>query len=847
MTRRTTSPATPSFHRHPLAAAIAACLRQPGRELAAAAALALVLGCPAAALADTYTVTNTDDAGPGSLRQAVLDANANPGVDEILFASSVTGTIGLTSGPIAIESAMWIRGPGADALRIDANDQSEIILADLQAVCTSAQVDSPGVIIEGFALIGASGDAVSIVGGSLVRDCEPIAIIRDCTISAASNNGISVSGNDHVGGVLIERCTIQDNADDGITVYGAPVLVTDSLISGNATGIFIPSGYYSGGGHVENTVITANADSGIHLTDGSVSVVSSTISGNGTDGISTEYAGGMSHASVENCTISGNHRNGVYGVDQAIFTIQNSSLSSNGNYGLFLGYTSRMTVRHSTVASNLAGGALCQYANTLSLQDSIISGSGNGTEVDLVDQYGCLIAENSLIQNPGEVHVDLSTNLVGVDPLLGPLTDNGGPTLTHALLPGSPAIDHGDPAFLPPPDYDQRGAGFPRVVNGRIDMGAFEVQDGEPPVEPSGSAWLKSLGDTNGDGTPEIAVVARTDGRNLAAVRDAANDTLVSQFEFSAELKAVDVEVMNDFLYGYGLGPNLVLLGDGPPTAETRNALGGERLGSVAFNPSFTPVDLTVLPDEDGNGVPELGTLGQGSTRVEILDAVTGDPVNNLWFAPSFDPRQVIRLPDLNGNASAEVGVVLTKADEPDRVAIKDTLTGERVGTLMAWQPQQGFDLLQALPVPDADGNPTGKVALLLHEPATGTTLVRVTDATTNAQLAMVRGYNPSFDPVKLAAVSDLNGNGAEEYALLARNPDTGQVHARVHDGATSELISTLWFSKDCTPLDLVSITDINANGAEEVVMLGRCGTDAQLKAVVKDARTAETLNRLYF
>jgi len=60
--------------------------------------------------------------------------------------------------------------------------------------------------------------------------------------------------------------------------------------------------------------------------------------------------------------------------------------------------------------------------------------------------------------------------------MLGPLQDNGGPTFTHALLTGSPAIDAGDPNFTPPPYYDQRGPGFARVVNGRIDIGAFEVQ-----------------------------------------------------------------------------------------------------------------------------------------------------------------------------------------------------------------------------------------------------------------------------------------------------------------------------------------------------------------------------------
>jgi len=48
---------------------------------------------------------------------------------------------------------------------------------------------------------------------------------------------------------------------------------------------------------------------------------------------------------------------------------------------------------------------------------------------------------------------------INTDPMLGPLQDNGGPTFTHALLPGSPAIDAGDPSFTPPPDFDQRGPG----------------------------------------------------------------------------------------------------------------------------------------------------------------------------------------------------------------------------------------------------------------------------------------------------------------------------------------------------------------------------------------------------
>jgi hypothetical protein len=78
-----------------------------------------------------------------------------------------------------------------------------------------------------------------------------------------------------------------------------------------------------------------------------------------------------------------------------------------------------------------------------------------------------------------------TTDLLDVDPLLGPLQNNGGLTKTMALLPGSPAIDAGDNTNAP--EWDQRGPGYPRIVNGVIDIGAFEVQsDGSGSSAPGG-------------------------------------------------------------------------------------------------------------------------------------------------------------------------------------------------------------------------------------------------------------------------------------------------------------------------------------------------------------------------
>src|SRR5262249_22599462 len=78
------------------------------------------------ALPSTFTVLNLADSGDGSLRQAVLSANANPGPDAIDFADGLTGTIGLTTGQLAITDGLTIDGPGADQLAVSGNHQSRI-------------------------------------------------------------------------------------------------------------------------------------------------------------------------------------------------------------------------------------------------------------------------------------------------------------------------------------------------------------------------------------------------------------------------------------------------------------------------------------------------------------------------------------------------------------------------------------------------------------------------------------------------------------------------------------------------------------------------------------------------
>ncbi len=182
---------------------------------------------------------------------------------------------------------------------------------------------------------------------------------------------------------------------------------------------------------------------------------------------------------VMNSTVSGNYAvfDGT-GIDAGSVTVINSTIS--GNYTEFGGagvWAGAATLRNATVAENedlnlFVGAATLTVVNTIIAaapdeQNCYLSGYGAGPVVSLghnIDSDG-----SCGLSGPGD--------LSGVDPMLGELADNGGPTLTHALLPGSPAIDAGDDARCPA--ADQRGA--PRPGGANCDIGAYEAGSEAPP------------------------------------------------------------------------------------------------------------------------------------------------------------------------------------------------------------------------------------------------------------------------------------------------------------------------------------------------------------------------------
>ncbi|MGH7172245.1 MAG: choice-of-anchor Q domain-containing protein, partial [Gemmataceae bacterium] len=287
--------------------------------------------------------------------------------------------------------------------------------------------------------------------------------------------------------------------------------ITDSILSNNT--VIGGNGTYVAG-TVKGSVGGSASGGGVYVSTSSsgtftIAIGDSTLSGNSVQG------GSGSGGSATPGFASGG---GVYVSDagKATVTLVNSTIASNVAFGgpatsttpvaagggLFFGSTTTATLTNVTVWGNLAeavvgpngqgttsGGGIDNSGGTVTLVNTLMASNGADTGPDfsgavtnsdhnLLDvadgSSGFSAAHGDLIPAPGNV----------LNPQLGPLANNGGPTQTVALLTGSPAINAGDnSAESVAGPFDQRGQGFARVVDNTIDIGAYEVQP--PPSPPS--------------------------------------------------------------------------------------------------------------------------------------------------------------------------------------------------------------------------------------------------------------------------------------------------------------------------------------------------------------------------
>lgn len=479
-----------------------------------AAASALVLASTGPSFAQTtHIVTESTDSISGSLRDAVDMAASG---DTITFDSALSGAvIRLTGGTLVIDEDITIDASSlSERVQIsgDTNnngpDSADVRVMEIEAGTTvtlqfltirDGHTPSPP---QGTGPLPNRNGAGLYVFGNLT--------LLDCLVTE-NRTGDGAPG-------INTGTTFDESGDDGangggIAVVVGSLLIRDSTISNNRTGDGGPSDFGVGG--------RGGSGAGIYC-GGSVTIENSLIQGNvtGDGGISTAdaggiggFGGGIDHAggvlTVTNSTIVGNmagkssagtvgttFSGGGGGINAtSTFQIRNTTITGNsvpvpGNGGIHFGGGLAVSSQ-ATPGSTLTNTILAE--NTV----SVLSG-GEGPDFGSLNNTAPAFEGVNLIGDntdahpwflPGAPNADghyVGTAFAPLDPLLSPLQDNGGTTLTRLPLTGSPAIDPTGGDITTPFPFDQRGN--ERLENSIVDIGAVEtpaVAEPPPPVDNS--------------------------------------------------------------------------------------------------------------------------------------------------------------------------------------------------------------------------------------------------------------------------------------------------------------------------------------------------------------------------
>lgn len=397
----------------------------------------------------TVVVQNCNDSGPGSLREAYFDAIDGDVIDLTQLACS---TITLTNGALTdspLTANVTLNGPGKNTLTISGSHASRVLRHNGSGYLTLNS------------LTVANGSYSGSYGGGCVYSYGDVwiqaTIVTACSISSS---GAATA----YGGAI--------HARDKVTLVASMVSNSSAHAASAAS---------AGGGIWANELLTSE----------------STISGNSVSGDSSHPARGggifvARDAFIRYSTISGNQADsgaGAFFIGAAAYPMQiiDSTISGNHASGAGGGVYSKyhpLRVLNSTIAQNTAAfqfGAGLYTASTTELESTIVANNGSQDglhESDIGGPSATMLtgANNLIISSTLTVPADT----IAAEPMLGPLQDNGGLTQTQALLPGSPAIDHGNSNLITGVQYDQRvfdpqtGQVYERVVGASADIGAFE-------------------------------------------------------------------------------------------------------------------------------------------------------------------------------------------------------------------------------------------------------------------------------------------------------------------------------------------------------------------------------------
>ncbi len=470
----------------------------------------LLVAMPISSLALVINVTNTNDSGPGSLRQAVSDARISPESELIQFDQALTGqTLFLTSGPIdfsnwsdSASGAVFISGLGRDKLTISGSNSSPAFTG----------AEEVKLAISSLKITDTTPWAINAISGFTRASGE--LRLQNCTITNNNSSPFNSSAIETTGDLEVSRCVITSNNSSAIKIETGKLTVFQSMITDNE-GYGIRAGAFGtvddgeGGANtsIRFSTISNNGGAGIVASEGSLLLSNSTVSNNGEAAVDASWSVNLE---INESTLANNGQgisyNGLNNIDlgnaNARLVVTNTTIS--GNAGTSIGggihveaaqdpppfgsidlVDITVTLTNTTITNNSAteqGGGI------------LIASRTNVDGTTTAEVFSSIIAGNSAPINPDVAGDFISNgfNLIGdagtssgfeADTIEADITkilntalnNNGGPTKTHLLVANSPAIDA---VIFGCPEIDQR-----RIVRPRTgcDIGAVELEQSDVP------------------------------------------------------------------------------------------------------------------------------------------------------------------------------------------------------------------------------------------------------------------------------------------------------------------------------------------------------------------------------
>jgi hypothetical protein len=300
------------------------------------------------------------------------------------------------------------------------------------------------------------------------------------------------------------------------------------------------------------------------------------------------------------------------------------------------------------------------------------------------------------------------------------------------------------------------------------------------------------LPDLDGNGIGELAVLAlrRTDKRLIAEMRNATGVALRRSVFFALDLDYLAMAVIPSGLGGTS-GAGIAVLGkdgSGRPWAQVKDAVDGELLGKVTFDPAYEPFALLVTGDLNGNGVPELAVLGVdalGRVRAQVKDAVSGQLVSMVYFDRNFPPSHAVGV-DTTGDGWSDAFAVLGEnASGVIRAQVKAAGSGQLLSVV---RYENGYVPHGLVVLPDVNESGTPELGVLQRD-GEGRVRVQVKDAITGLPVRVV-SLPRTHVPREVYVLPAAGTGGGPALAYLGEGP-VGRYLLQVRDAKSGQLISS--------------------------------------------------------